>query len=81
MRLRGESVASQLVDVIGCTDNIVIGVLCNMVVYEKGKSIICPEQCDSHGLKVSRKARRLDCDEFYNVHPYVGDGDIIGVED
>jgi hypothetical protein len=176
MRLWGESVDSQRVDVIGCTDNIeminlsigtyhtvltastgerVIGVFHNMVGYGKGKSIICPDQCESHGLKVSRKARRfggtqkiitpdgyvfkyryqggllylpmeyptdeeidklihvemtsplkwnpdelrdtdddeewfkaietidpdaIDYDEFYSVHPYVGDGDIAGAE-
>jgi hypothetical protein len=120
-----------------------------------GKSIICPDQCESNGLKVSHKARRfggtqkiitpdgyvfkywyqggllylpmeyptdeeidmlihvemtfplkwnpdeihdtddeeewfksietidpdaMDYDEFYSVHPYVGDGDIAGAE-
>jgi hypothetical protein len=35
----------------------VIGVFHNMVGYGKGKSIICPDQCESHGLKVSHKAR------------------------
>jgi hypothetical protein len=37
----------------------VIGVFHNIVGYGKGKSIICPDQCESHGFKVSRKACRL----------------------
>jgi hypothetical protein len=37
----------------------VIGVLHNLVGYGKDRSIICPDQCESHGLKVSRKARHF----------------------
>jgi hypothetical protein len=41
------------------TDERAIGVFHSMVGYGKGKSMICPDQCESHWLNVPRKARRF----------------------